>query len=469
MSKYTAIYCRESTEKQDIDSLIALCQREAKKLKLQNIKIYYDVASGYSKEREQYNKLKNDIQENKVAILVLYESSRLTRDEIEHHVFYELLRVHDVKLYTVTHGWIDLHNEDDTFLTNLLNLLDAREGRKTAKRSKDRMIELAHQGRWTGGPAPLGYKLVNKELVIIPEDAEKVKLIYKLFLEGNTRNSIATILGLNLKKVKRILVNPIYIGKLKFHQTEIKDKKIIYNDNFKTIDGIHQAIIDINTFNLVQTKLRKICREVNTEQYMFKDLIKCVCGRKMYKVKNTDFYTLKKQKKEVTYSRELYYCRNSNKKNIGCSLKGLNETELYQEVMEELNKIVNALDLGTINTEVEDYNKQLIFLKKELNKLSTKKETLTRQLVNNLITEDIFKKIIIELNDKEVFLNDKISNIENIISSQELKENNSLLLKKYLKKLEREKDPIKLNNFFKLIIDEIEMINDYRFYIHLKF
>ena len=33
----------------------------------------------------------------------------------------------------------------------------------------------------------------------------------------------------------------------------------------------------------------------------------------------------------------------------------------------------------------------------------------------------------------------------------------------------KEKDPEKLNIFFKMIIDSIEFVNDYRFYIHLKF
>lgn len=469
MNKFTAIYCRESTEKQDIESLIALCKREAKKLNLQNIKVYSDVASGYTKEREQYSQLKKDIQNNLIETLVLYESSRLTRDEIEHHVFYELLRVHDVKLYTVTHGWIDLHNEDDTFLTNLLNLLDAREGRKTAKRSKDRMIELAHQGRWTGGPAPLGYKLINKELIVVPEEAEKVKLIYKLFLEGKTRNSIAKMLGLDIKKVKRILSNPLYIGKLKFHQTEIKDKKVVYNKNFDFLDGIHEAIIDVNTFNLVQGKLKKIYREVNSEQYIFKNLIKCVCGRKMYKVKNVETYIKKRENKKVIYNRELYYCRNSDKKSVGCSIKGINENELFEEVMEELKNIIYALDLDTINSEVEDYNKQLTLLKKELNLLIGKKEILTRQLVNNLITETIFEKIMLELKEKEILLREKITFIENVVNSRELKESNNVVLKQYFKKLQSEKDPVKLNNFFKLIIEEIEMINDYRFYIHLRF
>ena len=157
-----AIYCRESTEKQNIDTLVSLCEKEAKKLGYSDYKIYKDIKSGYSKDREEYTKLKEDIKDEKINVVILYESSRITRDEIEHHMFYALLKLYNVKVYTLNHGWIDLTNEDDCFLAGLLNLLDAREGRKTAKRVKDRMEEMAKNGFWTGGPAPFGYKLVDK-------------------------------------------------------------------------------------------------------------------------------------------------------------------------------------------------------------------------------------------------------------------------------------------------------------------
>lgn len=469
-AKISAIYCRESTEKQNIQSLIDMCKKAAKKINLQNIKVYYDVASGYNKDREQYSKLKEDIQNNLVDTLVLYESSRLTRDELEHHIFYGLLRVHNVKVYTVTHGWLDLQDADDTFLTNLLNLLDAREGRKTAKRSKDRMTELAEQGRWTGGPAPLGYKLVDKELVIVPEDAEKVKSIFKLFLDGKTRNSIARLFGYEVKKVKRLLENPIYIGKLKFHSVEIINKKKIYHKDYKLLNGIHTPIIDETIFSLVQEKLKKIKVEKNTETYIFKDLLKCTCGRKMYRVVNKYNYLKKSTNEFSNNTKELYYCRTSDKyKTVGCGAAGIHEDELFNEVMFSLKKIIFSLNLDNIDTKIDDYQSQLNLFQKELNSLGGKEKLLTRQLLNFLISEEIFEKLVRELREKENFLKEKIKNLTLLIKNKKNKNKNSEILKLYFSKLEKEKSPEKINNFLKIIIDEIEMINDYRFYIHLKF
>ena len=198
--KDVAIYCRESTEKQEIDTLVSLCIKEAEKLGYKDYIIYKDVQSGYSSNREEYLKMLEDIKAGKIKVLILYESSRLTRDELEHQLVYRLFKEKGIKIYTVAHGWVDLSNEDDIFLSSLLNLLDAREGRKTAKRVKDRMKEIAENGYWTGGPAPMGYKLIDKKLVIDEEQAIKVKEIFNLYLEGNRREYIARLYGLERKK-----------------------------------------------------------------------------------------------------------------------------------------------------------------------------------------------------------------------------------------------------------------------------
>jgi hypothetical protein len=39
------------------------------------------------------------------------------------------------------------------------------------------------KGLWVGGPIPLGYATVNKKLVIVPEEAETVRTMFRLYLE----------------------------------------------------------------------------------------------------------------------------------------------------------------------------------------------------------------------------------------------------------------------------------------------
>ncbi|MEJ6466609.1 MULTISPECIES: recombinase family protein [Fusobacterium] len=459
-----AIYCRESTEKQNIDTLVSLCEKEAKKLGYSDYKIYKDIKSGYSKDREEYTKLKEDIKDEKINVVILYESSRITRDEIEHHMFYALLKLYNVKVYTLNHGWIDLTNEDDCFLAGLLNLLDAREGRKTAKRVKDRMEEMAKNGFWTGGPAPFGYKLVDKKLIIEPEEAEKVREIFKLFLEGKTRFSLSALFGFECKRVMRMLVNPVYNGKLKFRQIEFKNKKRIEHKQFDILPGIHEPIIDDYTFKLVQDKVKNIKRETNKDTYIFKDLLICACGEKMYLYKKKYFY-----KREIPEITNTYLCKSSNKKIRNCSLSYVREEKLFLNVMESLENLILSFAINDIDTNKDGFEKQLRYYQKELSSLSTKEEILVRQLMNGKLSEKLYEKFMSELSENKEFIENKINSLTKVINSREAKKNNKIILKKYFNKIKKEKDPEKLNAFFKLIIDSIEFINDYRFYIHLKF
>lgn len=453
-----AIYCRESTERQEIDTLVSLCIREAEKLGYKEYTVYKDVQSGYSSNREEYLKMLEEIKAGNINILILYESSRLTRDELEHQIVYRLFREKGVKVYTVNHGWLDLNNEDDIFLTSLLNLLDAREGRKSAKRTKDRMKELAENGLWTGGPAPMGYKLIDKKLIIDPEEATKVKEIFNLFLEGYRRSEIARLYSLETKRVIRMLKNPIYIGKLKFHAREKVNKKYVERKEYTILPGIHEPIIDENTFELVQRKLENVEKEVSTEIYIFKSLLFCPCGNKLYYKKKGSSY------KGKNYVGEIYVC---DVQSDICLKKSIKEKELLIEVLEALENIINNFDFSE-NTEDDKLLESIKQYQKQKEQCKKKAEMLTRNLLNNFITQEIFEKLITENKENEKFYNLKIDTLEKIIKQNKAKQTNSLVIKQYFEKIKKERDPKKLNNFLKIIIDRIEFVNDFRMYLHLR-
>lgn len=453
-----AIYCRESTEKQEIDTLVSLCIKEAEKLGYKDYMIYKDVQSGYSNNREEYLKMLEDIKAEKIKVLILYESSRLTRDELEHQLVYRLFKEKGIKIYTVAHGWVDLSNEDDIFLSSLLNLLDAREGRKTAKRVKDRMKEIAENGYWTGGPAPMGYKLIDKKLVVDEEQAAKVKEIFNLFLEGNKREHIARLYGLERKKVIRILKNPIYIGKLKYHSAARVNGKQVETENYTVLNGIHEPIISKDIFELVQRRLKSTKREVKSDIYIFKDLLFCTCGNKLYYKKDGARY------KGKAYPGEIYMC--SLNSDI-CLKRTIKESELLKEVLESLESIIDTFNFseGTednkITENIEQYKKQKEQCKKKI-------EILTRNLINGFITQEVFEKLITENKENEKFYNLKIETLENILKQNKAKITNSEVIKEYFEKIKKEKKPEKLNRFLKIIIDRIEFVNEFRMYLHLR-
>ena len=456
--KDVAIYCRESTEKQEIDTLVSLCIKEAEKLGYKDYIIYKDVQSGYSSNREEYLKMLEDIKAGKIKVLILYESSRLTRDELEHQLVYRLFKEKGIKIYTVAHGWVDLSNEDDIFLSSLLNLLDAREGRKTAKRVKDRMKEIAENGYWTGGPAPMGYKLIDKKLVIDEEQAIKVKEIFNLYLEGNRREYIARLYGLERKKVIRILKNPIYIGKLKYHSAAKINGKQVETENYTILDGKHEPIISNDVFELVQRKIKNTKREFSNETYIFQDLLYCPCGNKLYYRKFGATY------KEKTYPVKIYTCALQSEI---CLKKAIKEEELLIEVLKSLENIVENFDFSEIS-ENDKVLEEIKKYKKQQEQCKKKVEILTKNLLNGFINQELFEKFINENKENENFYNRKISALENIIKQNQAKQTNSKIIKEYFEKIKKEKNPKRLNDFLKIIIDRIEFINEFRICIHLR-
>lgn len=153
-------------------------------------------------------------------------------------------------------------------------------------------------------------KLTDKKgyyLTINENEAFIVKEIFRLYaIESNSICYVTRKLNdMNLKpriakkwsisSVKDILANPTYIGKVVWNRRkEIKKTKngrIVKsrprNPNYLIYDGLHEPIIDINTWNIVQEK-----RKQNTPKVVHNDTIKnpltrCCLLRKMWKTNAT--------------------------------------------------------------------------------------------------------------------------------------------------------------------------------------
>lgn len=449
MNITTAIYCRESTDKQDIDSLISLCERKANELGLNDYKVYKDVKSGYSNEREEYLKLIEDIKAGVIKTVIVYESSRLGRDELEHHILYKIFRNYNVKVYNISRGWVDPSNEDDLFLEGILNLLDAREGRKIARRVKDRLKELCMSGQWTGGPAPVGYILKDKKLIVDPEKAKMIKDIFQLFIEGTEKGKIAKIYNLEYKKVGRIISNPVYAGKLKYQQFQ-KDsnKKRIENKTYEVFKGEHEAIVSEEIFFLANNLLKNTYKEKVTFPAIFRNLLYCNCGKKLYP-------------NEGYKRKRIYVCTDN-------CISAIKEEEIFPTVINTIENVLNNIDLENIDNVNKNIKERLEFYRNQQKNSEIQLENLTRKYISGQIKEELYDKLSKEINEKINLLLGEIEELNKKISIKESTKNNKEIIFKYLEKIKKEKDKDKINQFFSLIIDKIVFINSYRYIVYLK-
>ena len=177
----------------------------------------------------------------------------------------------------------DFAVETDEQFAELSLFLAKQEYRQIKKRLYQGRLDSVKEGKWCASKAPYGYesyKLTSQKglsLRIVPEEAEVVKMVFRKYLsgEGLGCGSIAHWLnaaGLRtrtgspwrLRSVHNILCNPVYKGDTVFarykSETTMEDgeavTRIRHNAAPVTAPGLHEAIIDRETFDRAQELLR---------------------------------------------------------------------------------------------------------------------------------------------------------------------------------------------------------------------
>jgi len=277
-----AIYTRKSCEdglEQDFNSLHA--QREAGENYIKSqahegwniISTHYDDGgfSGGNTKRPALQALISDIKQQKIDIVVVYKVDRLSRSLVDFSNLMALFEKHETSFVSVTQSF-NTTNSMGRLTLNMLLSFAQFEREVTSERIRDKIAASKKKGMWMGGPVPLGYKVVDRKLEIVPEDAEMVQYIFKLYHEEH--RTIADITDIIVKdcalrkhawkptkhKITHLLRNPYYIGKVPF-------KGEVY-------DAEHDGIIEISMFEAVQEQLAK---RINRRVPMLKK------GKKMQK------------------------------------------------------------------------------------------------------------------------------------------------------------------------------------------
>lgn len=234
----------------------------AKKQKLNLVKIYREIVSGDSiAARPQMQSLLADITDGKYAGVLVVEVERLARgDTIDQGIVAQAFRESSTKIVTPTKTY-DPDNEFDEEYFEFSLFMSRREYKTIKRRMQAGRLASIKEGNYISTIAPYGYRKINPEpkvhtLEIIPEEAEIIKLIYKLYLNGHGAKYIANELnrmGISPKKsqyweppsIKKILSNPLYCGKVGWKTKSNGDT--LYK-------GLHEPIISEETFNSVQQK-----------------------------------------------------------------------------------------------------------------------------------------------------------------------------------------------------------------------
>src|SRR3954470_211027 len=195
-----AIYTRVSTDAgldQEFNSLDA--QYEASEAYVRSqahagwtlIKMRYDDGgfSGGSTDRPALQKLLDDVRARKINVIVVYKVDRLTRSLADFAKLVELFDAHGVSFVSVTQQFNTTTSMGRLTLNVLLSFAQF-EREVTAERIRDKVAASKRKGLWVGGMVPLGYQLKEGKLLIVNEEAEQVRTIFRRYLELGSVNRL---------------------------------------------------------------------------------------------------------------------------------------------------------------------------------------------------------------------------------------------------------------------------------------
>lgn len=279
LQEMRALYIRVSTDAQAEEGYSIQAQTErleayCKAMGWASYKLYIDGGySGSNLNRPKITQLISECKKGKIKSVIVYKLDRLSRSQKD-----TLYLIEDVFMPNGV-DFISLNESIDTStpygraMIGILSAFAQLERENIFMRTRMGMLERIKKGYWMGGgKIPFGYSYDKNLGIIVPnEDAEKVRKIYDLYIQGYSAGKIAEMLELKYDKiVLQILARRSNLGIITYKGEEYP--------------GQHQAIVSEETFNLAMAKMkeRSSVRISNCKTYLLSGIVYCGhCGAKM--------------------------------------------------------------------------------------------------------------------------------------------------------------------------------------------
>jgi len=315
--------------------------------------IYSDEAlTGTKDSRKEFQQLLQDCRAGHIDMVITKSISRFARNTVTLLETVRELKAINVDVFFEEQNIHSISGEGEMILSFLASFAQ-EESRSVSENMKWRIQKDFNEGLIWGGKSCLGYKLENKKLTINPDEAEFVRLIFQLYIEGNGADTIGKVLDRKGVKPKyaskwsrstimQIIANYNYTGNLilqkTFRDNHLTKRKVINTGELDRyiVKNNHEAIISHELFAEAQ-RVRKEKRERLVspsiqKHYPFKGMMRCgICGR-AYVRKTTPSKHIWKCSLSVTKGKEVCASKQvPNSQIIEASNHVLNRTEFDEK------------------------------------------------------------------------------------------------------------------------------------------
>nr|WP_092639350.1 recombinase family protein [Acetanaerobacterium elongatum] len=369
--------------------------------------IYADdgISGTNTKKREEFNRMIDDCMAGKIDKVITKSISRFARNTVDCLNYIRKLKEKNIPVYFEKENIDSMDSKGEIMLTIMASLAQQES------QSLSQNVKLGLQYRYQQGEIQvncarfLGYtKDENKHLVVVPEEAEVVKRIYREYLEGASMLKIARGLEADgilngagkerwhTSNINQILRNEKYIGDALLQKTYTVDfltKKRVKNNGLVPqyyVENSHEAIIPREIFMQVQEELvrrRLIHKSPNGKNRVFSsshclaNIVYCgVCGEFYRRI-----HWYNRGKKSIVW-RCISRLENTG---LFCDARTVPESQIEQVLVKAINQTLCDRDtfLTTLQNNIEtvlshgndqvlaDIDKRLKELQAELLKLAT--------------------------------------------------------------------------------------------------
>ena len=460
------LYIRVSTAMQvDGYSLDAQKDRLVKFAEFQGMEIvreYCDAGkSGKSiTGRPEFQQMLQDVADGRdgVSYILVFKLSRFGRNAADVLNSLQYIQDYGVNLICVEDG-IDSSKDSGKLTITVLSAVAEIERENILVQTMEGRRQKAREGKWNGGQAPFGSLLDSKNstLIVNPEEAEIVRIIFDKFIHTDMgADSISNYLnqhGYSKKKLRdqevshfsrstiiKILDNPVYAGKIAYGKSvteKVKGTRDQYRrvkqDEYLLADGLHEAIIDPETWEAAKAKRKVTGVKWNKthsldHEHILSGILKCpVCGSGM-----AGTVRRRKNKKTGEYKDDFYYrCQHRRKidEDHFCDFKpSLNQDELNEKVVQIIrdmvamekfrdfiqSKLQEKVDVSSLEEEREQ-------VKGRLQQVMGAKKKLVLMLDKLDVNDRHYERKYQDMQERLDNLYDRISELEEMLADVEEK------------------------------------------------
>lgn len=429
------------------------------------LKSYIDrgITGTQAKKRPAFMEMLNDAKYHKFDLIVTREVCRFARNTVDTLVITRQLKEIGIEVYFVEDNIWTMDNDGELRLT-IMATLAQEESRKTSERVRAGQKISRDNGVLYGNGNILGYDRLGDTYVINEEQAETVRMIYDLYLNGygftkivnelvrQKRKDSSGLVRWEATKVSRILHNATYKGYqgyYKSYKNNHLDQKTVINrdeDTYLYVKGRFTPIISEEVWDkckaireskmaLRKTREGKLEKTgVRTSEDIWAKRLVCMCG---YRMRKDKWHV---NKTGLTYGYKCYNILDNGSKQARidagldadkyCDMGTIADWKMDLMLFEVL-KALNLEDSTSVHTAYQTFKNKntkeinearaLRDAEAKLRKIQIKLENLTEMRVNGEIGKQEFMSLKNKINGEMLIAEKEIDDIKRGVLEEERK------------------------------------------------